>query len=294
VNDETISVAISTLDRPEGLRRCLDALLAGSVLPDELVVVDQGDGARTEAVLSELVTAAPAVVHVKQARRGLSASRNAAFRAASSEVVAVTDDDCVPDASWIAELKNAFGETDAPDAVCGRVLPRGPAGAGRVAVSSRTSQVRREFTGNALPWAVGTGANFAARRELVQAVGGYDERLGVGSAGGAGEDLDIVRRLLRRGARIRYEPGSLVYHERQSPDRRRSTRSSYGRGVGACFALWLRERDPFALRALSAWVAMRLRLLALAAARRDRGGVREELMVLGGTLAGLAYGLRAR
>ena len=294
MSSQTISVAVSTLDRPEGLRRCLTALLAGSALPDEIVVVDQGDGARTESVLSELAPVAPAIVHVKRAGRGLSASRNAAFGAASSDVVAVTDDDCTPDESWIAELKRTFGGADAPDAVCGRVLPEGPAAPGRVAVSSRTSQVRREFTGNALPWAVGTGANFAARRALVHSVGGYDERLGVGSAGGAGEDLDIVRRLLRRGARIRYEPGSLVYHERQSPDRRRATRSSYGRGAGACFALWLRERDPFAFRALSAWVAMRLRLLARAAARRDPGAVVEELFVLGGTLSGLAYGFRVR
>jgi GT2 family glycosyltransferase len=263
-------------------------------MPDEIVVVDQGDAASTVSVLSELAPDAPAIVHLKHADRGLSASRNAAFGAASSDVVAVTDDDCTPDESWIAELKRTFGGADAPDAVCGRVLPEGPAEPGRVAVSSRTSQVRRDFTGNALPWAVGTGANFAVRRALVRSVGGYDERLGAGSAGGAGEDLDIVRRLLRRGARIRYEPGSLVYHERQSPDRRRATRSSYGRGAGACFALWGRQRDPFAFRALAAWVAMRLRLLARAAARRDSGAVREELFVLGGTLAGLAYGLRVR
>ena len=66
VNSQTISVAVSTLDRPEGLRRCLDALLAGSAMPDEIVVVDQGDGARTESVLSELAPAAPVIVHVKR------------------------------------------------------------------------------------------------------------------------------------------------------------------------------------------------------------------------------------
>ena len=291
---ETISVAIATLDRPEGLRRCVEALLAGAVLPDEIVVVDQGNGTRTETLLRELGPVAAGIVHVRQGRRGLSASRNAGLEAATSTVVAVTDDDCVPDASWIGELKRAFAAKDAPDAVCGRVLPLGPAEPDRVAVSSRTSKVPREFTGNALPWVVGTGANFAARRDLVRAAGGYDERLGAGSAGGAGEDLDVVRRLLRHGARIRYEPRSLVYHERQAAARRRATRSSYGRGAGACFGLWLRERDLFALRALTAWVALRLRRLALGATQRDGGAVREELVVLAGTLAGVAYGLRAR
>ena len=294
MKDQTIAVAISTLDRPEGLRRCLEALLDGFVLPDQIIVVDQGDGGPTERLLGGLGRRTPSIAHLRQPHRGLSASRNAAFAAASSDIVAVTDDDCAPDAGWIAEIRRAFGASDAPDAVCGRVLPLGPAEPGRVAVSSRRSEVRREFTGDALPWAVGTGANFAARRELVRAVGGYDERLGVGSGGGAGEDLDIIRRLLRSGARIRYEPGVLVRHERQSLDRRRATRTSYGHGAGACFALWLRERDPFALRALAAWLALRLRLLAVGAARRDRRAVHEEFLVLAGTVAGLAYGLRPR
>src|SRR5262249_59428676 len=109
--------------------------------------------------------------------------------------------------------------------------------------SSRRGTERVEFRGRPLPWLVGTGANIAVRREWASRIGGYDERLGAGTRGGAGEDLDFLYRLLRSGAHVRYEPDALVYHERQSKARRRKTRTSYGRGVGACCALWLRERD---------------------------------------------------
>jgi glycosyltransferase involved in cell wall biosynthesis len=293
VSRPSITVAVATVDRPDGLRRCLEAVRAGTVAPDEIVVVDQGDVVRTEAVLRAVRSGVP-LVHLAQPGRGLSVSRNAALETASSDVVAVTDDDCVPDAGWLAALVNAFSEPAPPDAVCGRVLPLGPPTPDTVPVASRASEIRREFVGRALPWAVGTGANFAVRRDLVRSIGGYDERLGAGTAGGAGEDLDVLRRLLAADAHIRFEPSALVYHERQPPERRRATRISYGRGAGACCALWARDADPFAVRALGAWIAMRFRLLAVGVARRDARAVTEELLVLRGTLGGLAYGLRAR
>lgn len=291
----SIAAAVATLDKPESLRRCLDGLLAGHVLPDEILIVDQSrDSTANEAVLAALPDEGARIVLVRQTPRGLSRSRNAAFEAASTDVVAVTDDDCVPDANWIAELRQAFAADDPPTAVCGRVLPLGAPERDRHAVSSRTSEVRREFSGPALPWVVGTGANFAARPEAVRAIGGYDERLGVGSPGGAGEDLDILRRLLGAGARILYEPRCVVHHERQTPDRRRATRWRYGHGAGACCALWLRERQAFALRAVAAWFAMRARLLARAITARDAQAIDGELRVLGGTCAGLVYGFRVR
>jgi GT2 family glycosyltransferase len=140
---------------------------------------------------------------------------------------------------------------------------------------------------------VGTGGNFAARRDILLRCGGFDERLGAGSPGGSGEDMDLLYRLLRSGARIRYEPAAVVYHERQPRDRRLASRSSYGRGIGACCGLWLRGRDLHALSVLGGWLRMRGGMAAGALRRRQWGSVREELLVLGGTARGLVYGLRA-
>jgi glycosyltransferase involved in cell wall biosynthesis/GT2 family glycosyltransferase len=282
-----ITVAIATLDRPESLARCLDAVRAGEVLPEEVLVIDQGRDERTRAVTEER-----GAVWLRQERRGLAASRNLALEWASCPVVAVTDDDCVPSPGWIAALQRAFSSPDAPDAVTGPVLPLGPEAPGLFAVSSRTSRTRTEFRGRALPWLVGTGGNFAARREWIARAGGWDDRLGAGSAGGAGEDMDLLYRLLRRGARVRYEPDAVVHHERQPRERRLASRSSYGRGVGACCGLWLRGGDLRALGVLGRWVSMRAGLLARALRRGRWETLHEESLVLGGTLGGLLYGLR--
>lgn len=281
-----LTVAVATLDRPQGLARCLEALALGTVRPAEVLVVDQGEGA-------DLVVEGLPIRHLRQERRGLAASRNLALTEASRPVLAVTDDDCVPDVGWVAALEQAFRSPHPPDAVTGPVLPLGPEAPGLYAVSSRTSASPADFTGRALPWLVGTGANFAARREWLLRAGGFDERLGAGSPGGAGEDMDLLYRLLRAGARIRYEPRAVVFHERQPRERRLASRSAYGRGIGACCGLWLRERDLHALAVLGGWLRMRGGMAAGALRRRQWGGVREELLVLGGTARGLVYGLRS-
>lgn len=285
-----LTVAIATMDRPKGLARCLEALAAGEVLPAEVLVVDQGGDARTRRVAE--AQDGLSVSWLPQQRRGLAASRNLALERASHPIVAVTDDDCVPSPHWVAALHRAFSSPDAPDAVTGPVLPLGPETPGLHAVSSRTRLSPAEFRGRALPWVVGTGANFALRREWVGRAGGYDERLGVGSAGGAGEDMDLLYRLLRQGARIRYEPRALVFHERQPRERRLASRSSYGRGVGACCGLWLRGGDWRALGVLARWLTLRTGLAARAAKQGRWEALREERLVLGGTARGLVYGLR--
>jgi GT2 family glycosyltransferase len=288
-----VAVAIATVDRPDALARCLDSLLAAPVLPAEIVVVDQGGRPETGAALDGRSREGVRLAHVVVPRRGLAASRNAAAAETTAPVLAVTDDDCVPESEWVETIASAFAAPDAPDALAGRVLPLGPAALGLHAVSSRTSELRRELSGRAVPWDVGTGANLAVRREWLERVGGYDERLGAGTPGRAGEDMDMLYRLLRAGARIRYEPDAVVRHERHPTARRRASRFGYGVGIGAFCAVWLRRRDPYALAILGRWLAMRLRLLAAAVPRRRWSAAADELRILAGTVRGLAYGLRA-
>ncbi len=285
-----VTVAIATLDRPDGLAACLDALLAGPVLPAEIIVVDQSAGTASAPVAQRTASRGVRVRYARQTRLGLSAARNLGFALATEPVVAVTDDDCVPDARWVATLARVFTEHDRPDAVTGRVLPLGRAESGTYAVSSREESRRIEYRGRALPWAAGTGANFAVRRERMGAIGGYDERLGAGTAGAAGEDADVLYRLLRSGAAIRYEPDAIVRHARQNAARRKMTRTSYGLGIGACCASWLRRGDTYAVIYLARWVASRLRRLAMGIVRLEPAEVREELLVLAGTARGVRYG----
>jgi glycosyltransferase involved in cell wall biosynthesis len=282
-----VSVVISTRDRAHLLARCLDALLSGTALPAEVVVVNQGDRASVEQVLAERHDRGVPLVHVVQSGRGLSRSQNAGVECATSPAVSIVDDDCVPDPRWVEVAAREHASASGPLLVTGRVLPLPAEGERTLALSSRRSTVRVALPPVALPWEVGTGGNFSVTRSAYLQVGGNDERLGTGAPGRAGNDLDLFHRLLDAGTEARFEPELLVLHERATPAEHRSRRWTYGFGIGVCVVLWRRQRDPSAGRLLKAWLRMRLGLLR--EARRPQA-VLNELRVLLGTAHGLWAG----
>lgn len=284
-----VSVVVSTLDRPELLRRCLGSLGAGTRLPCEIVVVDQGAQGPVEDTVADFADLDIRIL--RQDRRGLSASQNAGVRSTRTRVVAVVDDDCVPDERWVEVIDDAFAGVGAPGLLAGRVLPLPPEGERVVPVSSRTSTDRVEMRWPASPWAVGTGGNFAVLRELFVEVGGNDERLGTGTPGRAGNDMDLFYRLLRTGAVARYEPDLVVRHRRATPEERRERRFGYGFGMGACVGRWTRDGDRRAWTTLFEWLRLRWRELRR---HRSRAAALDELRVLAGTIRGLVYGRRLR
>lgn len=287
-----ISVAIATMNRPEALAICLKTLLAGEVLPAEIIVVDQSADDQTRRVVESCVAGPVSLVYIHHNGRGLGLAQNIAIDRANNSIIAVTDDDCEPAQDWVARIQQSFAPPDSIDGLTGRVLPAGPETPEGYAVSSRTSTVRVEFSGKALPWYVGSGNNFALKREWLERIGGNDERLGPGSPGQGGVDMDLFYRLLRAGARIRYEPDLLVYHARTSRAGRISRRIPYGYGMGACCSLWLRQKDYFALRVLLSWFILRTRRLFEGILRKRWMLVYEELLVLAGTVGGFANGFR--
>jgi GT2 family glycosyltransferase len=286
------TVAIATIDRPHGLARCVAAVLSGARLPRELVIVDQSRGDATAA----LVAAAgwERIVHlqyVRSDRRGLGASRNAAVAQATTPTVVFTDDDCVPHHRWLAAIAAAFASADASDLVTGRVLPLEAAGANRHAVATRTRGRPTQFRGLRLPWSVGTGGNAAIRRDWLERVGGFDERLGTGSPGQSAEDMDIFYRLLRAGASARYEPAAVVFHERQDRQGMRRRARSYGFGMGAFCAMRARVGEAYALWIAARWCADRARMLAATCCRGQWYRAADEIRMVRSAGRGIAYGL---
>ena len=290
---QPVAVAISTRDRPEALARCLRSLAAGRLAPAEVVVADQSDGPETRELLAEPPPSLPALRYVRARPGGLGAAQNDGFRATSASIVAVLDDDCVADERWLESIARAFADDDIA-LVSGPVFPLGPDVPGLHPVATRTSVEPRELDAGTLPWDAGSGNNFAVRKVWFERIGGCDERLGPGAPGKGGLDMDLFRRLLRAGARGRYEPDAIVLHERATTAGRLARRFPYGYGMAACCVLWMRQGDTFGRHVLAQWLAMRSNRLARSLARGRWLAVREEALVLAGTARGVVFGLLAR
>ena len=213
---------VATRDRPQLLASALDALSLALRPQDRLLVVDSAsasDGTR-------LVCLDHGVELLRLDQAGTSRARNAGVSASSTELIAFTDDDCLPQPGWAAALEAAFTDP-AVGVVTGRVLPDREVPA---PVSVEASTERRRFTEP-----VGHGANCCLRRTALLAVGGFDEQLGPGAPGRAGEDADLFRRVLAAGWQGAYEPDAVVLH-RQWRGRTASVRRSFAYGVGQASA----------------------------------------------------------
>lgn len=278
-----ITVIVATRDRPDHLEACLTALDASIGLDDEIVVVDSASSSAQPAQVARRHGA----VLVRQAIPGASRARNAGWRMAKSEVVAFVDDDVRVDVSWADAVRRTFSSRPDITFATGRLgLLPDDAGTERPVA----------FIDSAHPRAIdvdtvdelGHGANLALRRAALEAVGGYDERLGPGAPWPAAEDLELIDRLVIAGYVGRYEPSALAYHV-QWRGRGHFPRLEwrYGLGQGARLAR-LRRTDRRRYRALSTlvWKDLGTRELAGCLARHEELGVILVLCRLSGTAVG--------
>ncbi len=213
-----LAVVVATRDRAHLLAGLLDALALALRPCDEVVVVDSAGRSTATAELC----AERGVRVVRVDRPGTSLARNAGWRATSAAFVAFTDDDCLPARDWLRQLSAVV---DSCDLVTGRVLPDREVPA---PVSLLTDPEPQQLSASA---PLGHGANCAVRRTSLEAVGGFDERLGPGTALRASEDVDLFRRVLEAGGRGRYEPSVVVVH-RQWRGRGQALRLSFSYGLG--------------------------------------------------------------
>jgi GT2 family glycosyltransferase len=261
------------------------------VRPADIVVVDQSQNDASQGVVEKRRGDGMPINYVRLTTRGLGISQNAAVARARYPMIAIIDDDCVADRRWLHVIEDTF--TAAPNlaALTGRVLAQKVDGERRYPVSLRAGGVRADFCRPCSPWLVGSGNNFAVRREWFDRIGGCDERLGPGSPGQGGVDMDLFYRLLRAGASMRYEPAALVFHERQTREGRIARRRMYGRGIGACCVLWISQGELYALKVLFHWFLFRCRLLASAGLRARWESVIEECLILKGTVSGVVHAI---
>jgi len=102
------------------------ASLAGQSLPRErFEVIVAFDGAASDEALAAAARAGAKVVKLA-GRRGPGAARNAAAHEAQGEILAFTEDDCVPDRDWLAHAARRFEQEPGLDVLDGfTLLPDG-------------------------------------------------------------------------------------------------------------------------------------------------------------------------
>lgn len=239
----TVSLVVSTRNRGARLQDFFASLtrLESPVEGWELILVDNGSTDATGDAIRRFAAAAPFAVRcVHAATPGLSHARNAGIRHAAGRIVVFTDDDCYPQPDYLRAIVDVFEQHQA-GVHGGRVVLHDPADA-RVGVKD-ASEAFEIPPGQFVRPGVMHGANMAARREVLEHVGGFDPLLGAGTRCMAGEDTDFIARAVWAGWTARYDPRAVVahHHGRKGTDAERQRRA-YDRGRGAYYAKWLLDR----------------------------------------------------
>ncbi|CAN5167273.1 glycosyltransferase family 2 protein [soil metagenome] len=271
----SFDLVVATVYRVCQLGRLLDSLDAQTHGAFRVLLVDQNEDDRLDSVLGS--HQALEVVRLR-APLGLSRARNAALGQIRAELVAFPDDDCVLAPDLLERVARRFAEQPALDGLTGRAVDD----QGRSAPSWERDA--RHLTRENL-WNRAISFTIFLRRSVVDRVGAFDERLGLGAEGAwsSGEETDYLVRALDGGAHIEYDPSFVVVHQEKvlSPAALRSIGAREGASMG-----YLLRKHRYPARTVGRMLVRPLGGALLAVARRDPARARFHLSTLRGRMLG--------
>ena len=188
-------IVIPSCNRTQDLKRCVGTLMAqlptdGSV---DILVCDDGS---TDESRKMLAAEFPTVEWRQGPKKGPAANRNFGAKFSDSEWLIYIDDDCVPRAGYLAAYLNTFEEAGPRSLFHGLTFPL-----------PEIHSMFYEAPRITIPKKIFPSCNFAIRRRLFEATGGFDERYFPSF-----EDIEYFSRLDRLGANAGCVEGAAVDH----------------------------------------------------------------------------------
>lgn len=274
----SFDLVVATIGRVREVERLLESLAAQSYPRLRVLVVDQNGDERLSPVLA---ASAFEIVHLRS-EPGLSRARNVALSRLEADLVAFPDDDCSYPPGLLERVARQLGEDPGLDGLSGRsVAPDGSA-------SASWKEDPAVLTDDNLWNRVNSAAIFL-RRPVVERVGAFDERLGLGSGEpwASGEEIDYVIRAVRDGARISYDPSLSVTHD--GPPVEAALRYRDGASIG-----YLLRKHGYPPRVVARMLARPLGGTLTALAQGDAASARYRIATLRGRVRGYLGASRSK
>ena len=199
-----VSVIVCSYNGGRTLAACLDSLGKLNYPDYEIILVDDGSTDDTRDIAEQF----PHVRYIYQENHGLSHARNTGAAAATGDVFAYTDSDCMADLDWLYYLIGTLvsgdyagvgGPNMTPPAqnwiqACVAAAPGGP-----------SHVLLTDTIAEHIP-----GCNMAFYRWAFENIGGFDPEYHK-----AGDDVDFCWRLQQAGCVIAFSPTAIVWHHRR-------------------------------------------------------------------------------
>lgn len=234
------SLVLATVGRVDEVEWFLEALCSQTHRNFELIVVDQNNDERLMPILATYQERYR-ILHTR-CEPGLSRARNVGLPYITGEVVAFPDDDCWYPPELLDRVAVILAENQQIAGITGRLVDEH----GR----SGTARFDKEpgLLNQANAWQRVASITIFLRTQVVEAIGEFDENLGVGAGTGweGGEDIDYALRAVEAGFKVYYRPDIHVFHpsppEHNNYPKLADRAYRYGVGIGR---VWRKHNYPF-------------------------------------------------
>lgn len=215
-----ISVIIPTCGRPDLLLDCVASIIGGSYHDYEILVIDQDSKSGLQAQLSQLFPCDKRLRYYFLDQAGAARARNLGIQEANSSILAFIDDDALADPMWLMAIHDIFTTEAPPDLIAGRIEPLWPGKRPEWYPQEREYLLGLYNIGDEVclmpPNDQPISANMAGSRQIIQALGGFDERLGPNYFRRhpmvTGEDAMLGIRARQAQYLLYYQPQAKVFH----------------------------------------------------------------------------------
>lgn len=206
----TISVVIPVFNRANVIRRALDSVLAQTLPPHEIIVVDDGS---TDGTADIVAAHYPSVTLIRQTNQGQPVARNVGIARATGDLIALLDsDDC-----WLPEKLRLQAEVFTQNPQLGLVATQKYKNLAKKPVIEKSTPKLHYYRFNAFlkrTWL--HPSSVMIPRRVIAETGGFDPALS------AAEDWDMWIRIAYRYPVARLElPLTMVYKMEDSISRNR-------------------------------------------------------------------------
>lgn len=220
------SLVVPTLNRPDSLKMFLEGLIGQPFTDLEVIIVDQSGSDLYDQVVEEF-SSRLCLRHIRSDVRRCRYACAVGAAHAIGDIIAFPDDDCVYRPDTLTRVDGHFRDDPELGFLTGAVINF---------EGSRTRMGRwlqkSAWLNQKTIWTGLIEFNMFIRRDLYEAVGGFDIDMGPGCDFVAAEGQDLGLRLLRSGARGYFDSDLLVMHPDKPDDVKRDRARSYARGMG--------------------------------------------------------------
>jgi glycosyltransferase involved in cell wall biosynthesis len=210
-----ISVIISTRNRPSHIQTCLKSILNNTFQKFEILLVDQSNDNQTKLIVKQLRS--NKIRFFKSNRKGKTVDLNSMIRVAKYNILSFTDDDCIVDKNWLQEIYDSYIKYPNTAGVFGNTYPYKPQNhpnemCPAIFIAKKTKSYQNHALLNHL--FLGPGNNMSLQKSAIIKAKYFKEWLGTGSIAWAGEETDLIFRILIRKYILMTNPKMVVYHNR--------------------------------------------------------------------------------